>query len=195
MATEKLAPKTQIRIGPNEFFGDALLWNVQSDTDEIFLPGSVKCHGLQVPLFYEHRQPIGVAALFEFPKGIACRGRVMGSRLVGLAVLNAIKSGAVRGLCLSTQPTKSINDGPVRIIAEAIPTNLSIVICSGIPGTKIICSGEINPIVTEWEARMLEGRFLEELQLRQAKIWAAWCGEHIEEGDGDYAEWLESVRI
>ncbi|HYK90292.1 MAG TPA: hypothetical protein VE398_16070 [Acidobacteriota bacterium] len=196
--TPSIQPQS-IPLGVNEFRGLALKYGMGSDQNDIFLPGSVACQGLTVPLFFSHQIPIGLAVLNESKRGVECRGRIMGSRLVGISVLRVLEAGQLRGLCLTSRGEESFMlqspIGPVKVITKAVPYNLSIVIASGILGCDIEEMGPISSAENAWDQMMLAGGFLQKLQFDQALTWAAFAKQFLKQEEGDYESWIRSVSI
>jgi hypothetical protein len=200
------APVAEERpLGVNEISGVALLYNVPSDQNEVFLPGAFSAfNGRKIIFAYEHKNPIGIAELREDTNGVHFRARIMGDKLVCSQLWRLWQSGHFRSLCLSSIPLAAqaghgSKGEPLTVITRAKPRELSAVLGSGILGCSITGLGRLLEKESTWDHNLLRGNFLEQVQLYMAGTWLLWSQKQADNNQNrmeeSYEQWLQAIEI
>jgi hypothetical protein len=189
-----------MELGENEIGGLILKYNVPGLGNEIFLPGCCDdAIDKYLPLLFEHHSMIGMAKLYAHPEGIEMRARIIGVLSYADSIFRGIQAGCIRGLCLSVPDAQAIPviiDGQAqKIIHKAEPSEATICLVSGQPGTGITATGPRRRTRSAWDEAMLNDPMLNHAEWTQSKYVARFKSQNNSVEKEAFDEWFRTVQI
>jgi HK97 family phage prohead protease len=117
--------------------------------------------GAEVPLLWQHQDPVGVARLADSPKGLHVSGRLVLGVAKAMEAYELLKARAVRGLSIGYDSIKTrlASDG-VRELLEVRLHEMSLVAIPANPMAQVtaVKSGDVSDQVRLFRAILVEAR-------------------------------------